>query len=994
MENVGDIQYTVDANTASLLQADKQVATSTANMQRSFDRTDASSRKLNTSLSALGVTIAGLITASALKNLASLVQNYEEMSDRLKLVTSSSSEFEHVNKRLLASANATYRSLSETQELYIRTAAGLKSMSYSTDAAIDITDSMAAAFVLNATSADRANASISAFSKIINTGKVSADAYETVVSSIPSIIEDIAKATGRTAADVRALGSAGKLTAKDLTEGLRQALASNSEAAAGMSNNLKDAAVRVNTSVTAIAVAFENQTGALQKFTQAIIDTADGILNFSQDSEAMGKAINAVGTTAGIVAAIIAARYVGAITTATAVNIKNAASALQAASAQTAMATAARAGSAALALIGGPAGAAMLAATAVFYFWEKSRQAREEALALADNLDGLTLKMKEMSAVQVAASVAKLEQSIVAQKDAIADLRKEEERLLQKKTWIEQAAGYRGAAAVAKDLDNVNQELAISTGKIDDAERKLSQTYSTIGILQAQANGTRREGIDLLGREATQAGSVTNMMYGLGNALNFATGEQQKFNAASLGVQRSEEGDKLLAQINERNSLLKITDKRERAVAEAALAAEKAGVDAHSNQMRQIKEAAAAQYDLQNAERAAADATKSSASEADHAADALASQAAQLARLNTGYAEGSVELAKYDAVLALGANATAAQRAEAEKQATAIHAVTSAIKANEDAEKNRIKVAEDFASLQQSLSPVLAVDTQYQQQMAMLDEYVTLYPQKIAEAEAARAAIEDQYHQQRLSAMWEEWAQMSEINAMTASIVDNLQGGATNAITGLINGTQSLAESFANIGTTILNSVVGSVVQMGIEWVKSYLMQETAAASAQATAAAGLAASTAAGLAQAAALSAAYAPAAMAASIASYGAAATTGQAAYTAAMATSRIAALEKGGPASAGQLYRVGERGPEIFSSGGKNYMIPGQSGSVTPNREIAGTGGSGGVVQTNSFTINTTGGIDDETLAKLTSMMKQVSQNTIVDNQRPGGLLQKSR
>lgn len=69
--------------------------------------------------------------------------------------------------------------------------------------------------------------------------------------------------------------------------------------------------------------------------------------------------------------------------------------------------------------------------------------------------------------------------------------------------------------------------------------------------------------------------------------------------------------------------------------------------------------------------------------------------------------------------------------------------------------------------------------------------------------------------------MWEEWQQQSEINSMLGAAVDSLQGGATNAITGLINGTQSLQESLANIGTTILNSVVGGFVQMGVEWVKA-----------------------------------------------------------------------------------------------------------------------------------------------------------------------------
>ncbi|EHL37199.1 hypothetical protein, partial [Salmonella enterica] len=67
-----------------------------------------------------------------------------------------------------------------------------------------------------------------------------------------------------------------------------------------------------------------------------------------------------------------------------------------------------------------------------------------------------------------------------------------------------------------------------------------------------------------------------------------------------------------------------------------------------------------------------------------------------------------------------------------------------------------------------------------------------LYPQRIAEAEAVRAGIEEQYRQKRMAAMWEEWQQQSEINNMLGAAIDSLQGGATNAITGLINGTQSL----------------------------------------------------------------------------------------------------------------------------------------------------------------------------------------------------------
>lgn len=386
----------------------------------------------------------------------------------------------------------------------------------------------------------------------------------------------------------------------------------------------------------------------------------------------------------------------------------------------------------------------------------------------------------------------------------------------------------------------------------------------------------------------------------------------------------------------------------------------------------------------------AAKASSRHQSSVDAAQQALAKQSNALSRLNTGYADGSLELAKYDAVVALGNKASAEQIAKAEQQAESIWKIQQATKAAAEEERKRTQAGQNFTGLQGQVSPVAAVDNTYSQQMAQLDEYVQLYPQKIAEAEAVRAGIEDQYHQKRMAAMWEEWQQQSEINSMLGAAVDSLQGGATNAITGLINGTQSLQESFANIGTTILNSVVGSLVQMGLEWVKSQLMGQAAAA-----------ASLASTMAQATAAASAWAPAAVSASIATMGSAAAVGQTAYAGSLLSAKGMAVAgaryNGGPVSAGSMYRVGENGkPEIYqANNGSQYMIPGDNGRVISNRDMQG-GGSGGVVnQTVHFTINTTGGIDDATMAQIVQKMKQVTLFHINDQaNRPNGMIQPRR
>ncbi|HHP0447082.1 tape measure protein, partial [Cronobacter sakazakii] len=315
---------------------------------------------------------------------------------------------------------------------------------------------------------------------------------------------------------------------------------------------------------------------------------------------------------------------------------------------------------------------------------------------------------------------------------------------------------------------------------------------------------------------------------------------------------------------------------------------------------------------------------KQSASQAESIAQKLENlrQKAMLAGATTQ--ELSREQAILQAQQSLGKSATQEQIRLAGEYAAQAYDTASALKEQQKAEKQRQDTEKAYQNVRNQSSPVLSADNQFQQQMASLDAYAQLYPQKIAEVEQTRAAIEEQYRQQRMAAMWQEWQQQSEINQLAASAIDSLQGGATNAITGLVNGTQNLQEAFANIGTTILGSVVGGLVEMGIQWVKSQIMGQAAAA-----------ASLASTMAQATAAASAWAPAAISASIATYGSAAAVGQTAYAGSLLAAKgmavAGAREHGGPVSANSMYRVGEGGkPEIYqANNGSQYMIPGDNG-----------------------------------------------------------------
>lgn len=700
-----------------------------------------------------------------------------------------------------------------------------------------------------------------------------------------------------------------------------------------------------------------------------------------------------------------------------------------------------------LALIGGPVGAAMIAAAAVYYFFQRTQEARDSAFAFADSISSLVTKMKELSDVQLAAEIAKASQATKVQTSAIEDQREVVAGL--KKDIDNQTASmriYGSTASKLQDVADLTENLAIETDKLTTMELNRSRTVNSSAILQAKLNGVLLTGNDLLDRNGTLARVAAGAMTELGKRIDAATGAKEKFNATSLQVSVTKEGQKQIDQLTQQNELLSIQDKRERAIKAARLDAINAG-EGNQNVINQVGELAGKNYDLQKAEQERTKATKASNAEgkkAENQAESIAQKLANLKQQADLAGDSTKELNREQAILtaqqSLGSAATKNDIALAGQYAAAKWETANAIRAQAAAEKLLPETKEnagykqDVADLETALSakkisqeqfnatseqleqqhqvnlakiraesnsrvdplqdaqggvdPVQALANENARKLALIQQFETEKGAITANGIALMNTANMEYEQARIDAAWKIWSNQSQTNQLLGGAIDSLAGGASNAITGLINGTQSLQESLANIGTTILNSVVTGLVEMGLQYVKNMIVGQAAATAA-------LAATTA----QATAAAAAWAPAALSASIATLGSATTVGTTAYTTALAASKGLAIagarKNGGPVSAGSMYQVGEGGmPEIYqASSGKQFMIPGDNGSVISNKDMqGGFGGSTTLNQVMNLTVNTTNGLDDATIKQLRQAWKTDTLLIIKDQtSRPKGMIQ---
>jgi tape measure domain-containing protein len=623
----------------------------------------------------------------------------------------------------------------------------------------------------------------------------------------------------------------------------------------------------------------------------------------------------------------------------------------------------------ALSLIGGPAGAATLAAGAIFYFWQKAQQAREESIRFADSLDQVNESMKAMNNTQLRGVIADANKSIQAQEEYVRDLEDSIDKLKGEiddytargklfGTTIEQGNGLLKIASDKTDeLNQKSRDLANAKEKLARTQEAASEARRTLTNNMLTSMGVHDSLIEKGSTLERVQGAVARAFGLTADEINRANQAGQNFNPKSLQVSPpTEEADKMILSLEEQNQLLKIQDERQRAVTKARLEAQK--VTDNPNQIARAAELAGQIYDLNEAEKARGKAQNDAQSAAQKAAteqENIANKLEELRQKSLLTAESTRELSREQSILvaqqSLGKGATQEQINLAGQYAAKAWDNANALKAQAEAEKQRVEAVKGFAALKSQTSPMFAVETNYQKDLAALNAYAVAYPQKIAEVEQARAAIEEQYRQQRLDAMWQEWSQQNAATQAAAAAFDAFGQTASNALTGVLTGSMSVSEALQSIGSTVLNAVINSFVQMGVEWLKSVIMGQVGMTAASAMAAT-----------QAQIIAAAMAPAAAMTSLATAGANAIPAQAGIVStvgvAKAMSVAGALKNGGPAQAGSMYQVGENNlPEIFqASNGNQYMIPGDNGKVISNKDLSG--GGSGIIIYNNVTNNSSG------------------------------------
>ncbi|MBW5928058.1 hypothetical protein CFM96_05105 [Klebsiella michiganensis] len=1060
-ENAGGIYYDIEMDVRGLLTAQQRVNQRLDLMERGFDKTTRSIDTTERSMSSLSRVAVALTAALSVQQVAEYADAWATVNNKLSNSLRPSEQLADVTERVFNITQQTRSSLDATASLYARLERATRQYNTSAEDLAKLTTIINQGFVVSGATAQEAENAIIQLSQGIASGVLRGEEFNSVAEQGSRLMVALADSLGVGIGELRAMAAQGKLTTDVVVKGLlsqgsvigaefANTTTTISQALQVAGNNItkffgenstvktgvaifSDAVVTISENIGGLsalltgvaAILGSRYVGALTMATAAKIKASSASRTLSAEESLAAQAAANKAAADLRAAAVAKERALDEIRLAemmrlTAISETNAAAAEQRLSvarvaaagavdnynralaanraAQMALSSGASLASRALGLIGGPAGAAMLAASAILYFSQRAKEARNDANALADSVNDLSSKFQTMSHTELAATIGKLSQSLPELSDAVSDAQKEfndatsavQRQQREIANWgTNTTRGRQAAEALGGAQDN----LAIATLELEKAQNRLSQTQNAINIGRATLNGTMKQGIDLLRRDGQEAGIAAGMMSKLGDMINFAAKAKEKFNSSSLMVERPKDVQEYLDKLQDQVTLQSELNDRKRAQLRAEQDIRKLG--GTESDVNLARDRAAAEYDAQQAQQKNKKATKEANSEANKFATQQESVNQKLANLKQQSelaADSTQELSREQAILnaqlSLGKGATQEQIALAGQYAAKKWDTANAIKAQAAAEKllpearenasykqdildlnaalNAMRISQEqyyetserleathqanIAKIrsQQAISPtqeaqgqidpVKQLANQHAQELALIQQFEQQGVLAHENALALKNAADRQYEQQRTAAQWEILSQQSLGYNMLTSAVDAFSGNASNAITGLLTGTMSAQEAMSSLGNTILNSVINSIVQVGVEMLKNFIIGQTIGA-----------ASTANGLLQASLLTNAWTPAAYAASVATGGAAAKVGAVAYGSGLATSMAlstvsGARYNGGPVSAGGLYQVGEKGkPEIYqASTGKQYMIPGDNGKVISNKDMQSGGG----------------------------------------------------
>ncbi|MFJ4139981.1 phage tail tape measure protein [Pseudomonas fragi] len=255
---------------------------------RSVSRTasvaSASSREVLTlqnsfrSLASVAASIAGpLAAALSVKGVYDMTEAYGTLTNRLKLVTSSSAELVAAQSAVFNIAQASAQPLASTAELYQRIATNQEALKLSGEGVAGVVGTISKTLAVSGASAESANAALIQLGQAFASGVLRGEELNSVMEQAPALAQAIAAGLGKTVGELRSMGAAGELTAQAVVKALQSQVGAVDALFDKTATTIGNSFTKIGNSLTHFVGELDQATGASNQIATAFVSVSKAI---------------------------------------------------------------------------------------------------------------------------------------------------------------------------------------------------------------------------------------------------------------------------------------------------------------------------------------------------------------------------------------------------------------------------------------------------------------------------------------------------------------------------------------------------------------------------------------------------------------------------------------------------------------------------------------------------------------------------------------------
>lgn len=225
----------------------------------------------------VGGLAAAFISFQSVKALASMADEWSDLTSLVKVNIGATEDANAVMERLTQVARGTYSSLRDTAQSFAANATTLNALGKSTQEQLDYTTALNNALVISGAKGEQFMQVQNALSKAMATGSLRGEELNTVLARGSAVAEALAAELGTSALELRQLGADGKITGDVIFTALVRRMGELEERAESMPATIGDAFTVFRNALLSTVGYADNAAGSTNGIAEAIIDLADVI---------------------------------------------------------------------------------------------------------------------------------------------------------------------------------------------------------------------------------------------------------------------------------------------------------------------------------------------------------------------------------------------------------------------------------------------------------------------------------------------------------------------------------------------------------------------------------------------------------------------------------------------------------------------------------------------------------------------------------------------